>query len=339
MPYFLGIDIGASKSHALVADEAGRAVGFGHAGPGNHQSVGYGGMAAALREAAGQALGMAGLSVEDIAGAGLGIGGYDWPSQRGQMLDTVRQTLGLRCPVEVCNDAVLGLFAGTADGWGVALVAGTSNNCRGRDPQGREGRVTGDGSQFGEYGGAHELVTKALHVVTAAWSLRGPQTGLTGALVGYAGARDADDLIEGLALGRYELDARAAPLVFEVAREGDAVAREVVAWNAHELGDLAVGVIRQIGLERSAFDVVLVGSLFKAGEMLIEPVRATIQAVAPAARLKRLTAPPVVGAVLLGMEEAGLPRSSLVPSVRDELVRSTVDLTSADPWPAVRGLG
>ena len=31
--YYLGVDIGATKSHALIADETGRVVGFGAAGP------------------------------------------------------------------------------------------------------------------------------------------------------------------------------------------------------------------------------------------------------------------------------------------------------------------
>ena len=31
--YFLGVDVGATKSHALIADETGRAVGFGPPGP------------------------------------------------------------------------------------------------------------------------------------------------------------------------------------------------------------------------------------------------------------------------------------------------------------------
>src|SRR5947209_5874793 len=92
---FLGIDIGATKTDALVTDEAGRALGFGRAGPGNHQTVGYVGMAAAVREAAGRALAMAELPVGEIAGAGFGIAGYDWPSQRPQMLDTIRQAMEL----------------------------------------------------------------------------------------------------------------------------------------------------------------------------------------------------------------------------------------------------
>ena len=49
MHYFLGIDIGGTKSHALIADETGRAVGFGQGGPGNHEVVGYSGLEAMLQ--------------------------------------------------------------------------------------------------------------------------------------------------------------------------------------------------------------------------------------------------------------------------------------------------
>ncbi|MFL5733910.1 MAG: N-acetylglucosamine kinase [Chloroflexia bacterium] len=323
-PYFLGIDIGATKSHALVADEDGRALGFGRAGPGNHQDVGYEGMSAALREAAAEALSMAGISMEQVAGAGFGIAGFDWPSQRPRMLETVRHALGMDrgVPVAVTNDVMLGLVAGTNEGWGVALSAGTSNNCRGRDRLGREGRVTGEGSQFGEYGGGHELVAKALHAVTAAWSLRGPDTRLTEALVEYVGARDVDDLLEGISQRYYFLSSEAAPIVFDVASSGDRVAREVIAWAGRELGDLAVGVIRQLGFERTTFDVVLSGSLFEGGPVLTGPLGETVHAVAPGARLKRLAAPPVIGAVLIGMEEAGLdpgPRRAMLARTTREL--------------------
>ena len=35
--YFLGGDIGSSKTHVLIADEGGQAVGFGQSGAGNHE--------------------------------------------------------------------------------------------------------------------------------------------------------------------------------------------------------------------------------------------------------------------------------------------------------------
>src|SRR5690606_30117617 len=120
--------------------------------------------------------------------------------------------------------------------------------------QGREGRVTGEGWRFAEHGGGADLVARAVQAVSLAWSMRGPATRLTEALVAHAGARSAADLLEGLILGHYTLTAGAAPLVFRVAAEGDAVARDALCWLGQELGGLAVGVIRQLAFEALAFD-------------------------------------------------------------------------------------
>ena len=80
--YFLGVDVGSSKTHALIADEHGQVHGFGEAGGGNHETVGYEGLTEALHQATAEALRQANLSSDDIAGAGFGISGYDWPSER-----------------------------------------------------------------------------------------------------------------------------------------------------------------------------------------------------------------------------------------------------------------
>jgi len=68
---------------------------------------------------------------------------------------------------------------------------------------------------------------------------------------------------------------------------------------------MANAVIRQLGFEGLEFDVVLVGSMFEGGSLLIEPMQQTIHSLAPGARLLRLTVTPVIGAVLLGMQAAG----------------------------------
>jgi N-acetylglucosamine kinase-like BadF-type ATPase len=316
--YFLGVDIGATKSHALIADETGQAVGFGVHGPGNHEVVGYQGLIQTLNAVTGQALSAAGISKNDLAGAGFGIGGYDWPAEREPTRQAI-QTLGLTAPFEFVNDTIVGLLAGASEGWGVAVVAGTGTNCRGRDRQGREGRVTGCGPRLGEYGGASELIDKAVQAVALDCTQRGPATRLTEAFMDLTGAADAMDLLEGLALERYEVTAAAAPIVFQVAAEGDQVAQATICWAGRELGSLAIGVIHQLGFEQSDFEVVLIGSLFKGSPALIETMAAAIHQVAPRARLVRLKAPPVVGGVLLGMEQAGVGYSSL----RQVLIEST----------------
>jgi N-acetylglucosamine kinase-like BadF-type ATPase len=320
--YFLGADIGSTKTHALIADEMGSVVGFGQGGPGNHEVVGYGGLAAALETAVSQAMAAAGLAKEQVAGAGFGVAGYDWPSEREPTLRAIR-SLGLRAPVEAVNDTILGLPAGAAEGWGVAVVSGTGCNCRGWDrSRQREGKVTGHGVLMGEAAGASELVFKTLQAIAHEWTRRGPPTQLTPAFLEHSGSHGIAEMLENLTTGKIKVDAAAAPLVFQVAEAGDPVAMDLVRWAGCELGELACAVIRQLEFEELAPDVVLVGSMFDGGSTLIEPMRETIHALAPGARLVRLTVPPVIGAVLLGMEQAGLAALER----REALIRSTRNL-------------
>jgi len=217
------------------------------------------------------------------------------------------------------NDAVIGLIVGSRTGWGISLVAGTGSNCRGRDVNGREGRVSGVGYWSGEYGGGGDLVRRAMHSVTKAWCNRGPETSLSQKFVEHVGARDVADLLEGLSRDRYHLRGSAVMVVFEAAQEQDAVAMEAIRWLGRELGDLAIGVIRQLGFENLAFDLVLTGSVYKGSPLVAESVRQTVHRVAPGATLVRLTAPPVVGAVMLAMEQV---RVDHIP-LRDQLIQST----------------
>jgi N-acetylglucosamine kinase-like BadF-type ATPase len=318
--YFLGVDVGSTKSHVLIADDLGQALGLGTGGCGNPDSVGYDGFAEVLRTATDEALAAAGITRDEIAGAGFGIGGYDWPSQREPILQAIG-TLGLDAPLEPVNDAVIGLVAGAEEGWGVAVVAGTSCNCWGWDRDRRIGRMTGH-SWLGEAAGGSELVLKAIQAVALEWTWRGPPTRLSSAFVELTNAQDVAGLLEGLSAGHIQLGSEAAPLVFRVAAGGDPVAHELILWAGRELGSMANGVIRQLGFEALAFDVVLAGSFFNGSPLLAETMREVILPVAPGARLVRLRVPPVVGGVLLGMEQAGMKPAA----VREALIASTDEL-------------
>jgi N-acetylglucosamine kinase-like BadF-type ATPase len=338
MQYFLGIDCGGTKTHALIADESGQAVGFGSGGPGNWESVGYDGLSRVLVDTTRQALEMSGFSIARIAGAGMGLAGFDWPSQRQAHLEAILP-LGLQAPVTIVNDATLGIVAGSAEGWGVSVDAGTGCNCRGwtRDHK-QEGRaVGGAGFWSGEAAGGFDIVARAMRAISFEWTRRGPATALTPAFIKTTGATDLDDLMEGMYLGRYDLDPSMAMAVFQVASAGDAQALEVMHWAGDQLGQMACGVIRQLHLEKDTFDVVLIGSLLDGHPLLIASLRETIQALAPGARLVRLTLPPVVGGVLLGMETAGLDflsrRKRLIQSTENLLNENILHLPSAAAAP------
>jgi len=303
MKYFLGIDVGSSKTHALIVDETGACIGFGKAWGGNHQDVGYDGLENALKESFEQAMTTAGVSANQISGAGFGIAGYDFPSDRESHLQTIA-TLGLSCPVEVVNDGVNGLLAGSTHGCGVNVTAGSSNNCRGRNKNGKEGRIVGNGPTFGEFGGGIEIALKALHMVNHAWIKRIPPTTLTKILLNATGAKDEMDLMEGLSNEQYHLFPFIAVDVIQAARDGDTAACEVIQWAGEELGWLAVSVARQIEMNGEEVEIIQSGSVFDAGEIITTPMRDIVLKHCPKAKIIHLNCPPVVGAVLLGMEQA-----------------------------------
>lgn len=321
MRHFLGIDVGSSKTHALIADETGACIGFGKAWGGNHQSVGYDGLENVLKESFDQAGKMAGISADQIAGAGFGVSGCDFPSDRAGHLKAVA-ALGLSCPVEVVNDGVIGLLAGAARGVGVNVTAGSSNNCRGRNKLGKEGRIVGNGTTFGEYGGGMEITMKALQMVNYAWIKRIPPTALTKILLDATGAHGEMDLMEGLSSEKYHLFPYIAVEVIKAAQEGDAAAREILRWSGEELGWLAVSVARQIGMENEGVEIIQSGSVFDAGEIITQPMREVVMRHLPAAKIIRLDGPPVVGAVLLGMEQAGFDGYA----VRGRMVRTAKEI-------------
>ena len=305
MKTYLGIDVGSSKTHALIADETGRCTGFGSAGGGNYQGVGYEGLTRGLLQAFTQACQMAEVTAGQVAGAGLGIAGYDFPSDREPHLASIAH-LGLHCPVDIVNDGVNGLLAGTTHGVGVNVTAGSGVNCCGRGPNGEEGRIVGNGTTFGEFGGGIEIVWKGLHMVNYAWTRRIPPTSLTAIYLDATGAKNELDLMEGLSNNNFHLFPFIAVKIFEAAYAGDAAACEVIRWSGEELGWLAVSVTRQIGMEQEAVEIVQSGSVFDGGELLTEPMRKVIFEHIPKAQLTRLDGPPVVGPVLLGMQSAGM---------------------------------
>ena len=310
MAYYLGIDIGATKTAALICDENGNFIGDGQGGPGNHETVGFDGMEKSVNQALHEALSKAQIQIGQIDGAGFGIAGFDWHSEESKMKEVI-SNIGVRAPFKMVNDVVLGLLAGTSEGWGVAVVSGTGCNCRGWDREHkREGRVTGYGITMGEGAGGSELIHRAMQIIGYSWTKRLPSTALAPAFIEMVGAKSLEDLIQGYTANYYEIGAEAAPLVFRIAEQGDPVANDLVRWAGAELGEMAKAVIRQLDFENIEFEIALIGSMFKSGEILIKPMRETVHALAPKAKLIPAEVRPVLGAVLLGMEASGLVLSN-----------------------------
>ena len=159
-------------------------------------------------------------------------------------------------------------------------------------------------------------------MVNYAWIKRIAPTALTQIYIEALGAKNEMDLMEGLSNHQYHLSAQLAVKVMEAARQGDAAACDVAKWAGEELGWLAVSVARQIEMGNEEVEVIQSGSVFEAGELIMGPLQEVVLMHCPKAKLMRLNGPPVVGAVILGMEQVGFDGYA----VRETMIRTAKEM-------------
>ena len=150
--------------------------------------------------------------------------------------------------VSVHNDAFAALRAGAPEGWGIVVVCGAGVNAAGVGPDGRTARLAGIGDLSGDWGGGEGIGREALAAAVRARDGRGQATSLARRVPQRLGVRRPIDVARQIYEGRMN-DRRLeelAPLVFEVAGEGDAVARGIVDRLADELTAMAVAIARQL---------------------------------------------------------------------------------------------
>src|SRR5262249_58991441 len=113
-----------------------------------------GGGLRAWDEGVGGAFTGAGVGGVPVARACRGLAGAGRAEDRAVVLDWASRT-NLAGSVEVVADAELLLAAGTPEGWGLALVAGTGSIAYGRTADGRVERAGGWGWLLGDEGSGH----------------------------------------------------------------------------------------------------------------------------------------------------------------------------------------
>ena len=308
MTYVLGIDAGASKTFALLADRAGRLVGFGRGGPGNHQGPGLDAAMEAVATAGRGALAAARVAPEDTDVVSCGLAGADLPEDF-EMLQPALEQLRLGRRVDLRNDTQVALRAGTHQPWGVVVICGSGFNAAGRGPDGREIRWPGLGWISGDWAGGRAIAHEMVRMVMRAADGRGVPTLLTELVLDALHQPSPYELMR--ALYNQQIDAKhvlyLVPLVFQAALRGDQVAQELIIRVGEELGTSAAAIIAGLAMQELDVEVVLGGSVFKGeGPLLLDTIRQRVHRTAPSAVLVRPTFEPVVGAVLLGLEAAGV---------------------------------
>jgi N-acetylglucosamine kinase-like BadF-type ATPase len=210
-------------------------------------------------------------------------------------------------PSDVVNDSFVALRAGSSHPWGVVVIAGTGAICGGRNRAGETFRTFGLGWEYGDFGSATDVSLEGVRGVAEAVTGKGPPTALGDAMCAQTGASSVLQLLEELSRGRLDTT-QFGPLVVRAATEGDQVALAILKRAGDSLGRSAAAVVRRLGMQDDEFEIVLSGGLLRGtSESVRVALEEVLHPVAPNATFVPLRTAPVVGAVLLAMEAAGLP--------------------------------
>ncbi|MFE6838982.1 N-acetylglucosamine kinase [Streptomyces sp. NPDC057705] len=309
----LAIDAGNSKTDVALLGPDGSVLVSGQAGGFQPSRTGV----AAAVDVIAEAMASVGMYVKGEVGpcaehVSACLANADFPVEEWKLAREIKRRNWGRV-TEVHNDTFALLRAGLpvgAEPRGVAVVCGAGINCVGMTPDGRTARFPAIGRISGDWGGGGGLADEALWFAARAEDGRGEPTELARALPAHLGLDSMASLIEAMHLGRIPAGRRheLTPVLFAVAAAGDPVALSLVHRQADEIVAMASVALGRLGLLDEEVPVVLGGGVLAAWHpQLNDRIAARLADRAPRARIHVVTAPPVLGAGLLGLDALGSP--------------------------------
>lgn len=334
MTYVLGVDGGTSRTAALIARTDGTVVGIGRRGGSNIYASEPKLALANAMYASLDALITAGIAPRDVAVGVFSMSGADWPEDFA-FIHSVVEDQGFCQRIVVVNDAVGGLRAGLPlDGIGVAVVCGSGVATVAHNADG----LMWHSSFWQGAGGAIDLTQKMLRAVYRADLAIDPPTALTPAVLDFFGVQRVEEILHretargGSGRNSYS---GLAPVLLTVAHEGDDTARRIVESHGYELGEYALAAAQKVHMERQPFPLVLAGGVFcHTTQLLVDALVAKVWTASSGSTVVHSQFEPVVGALLLAHERAGV-------RVDDRLLARLKATLTSEHWyaaPTVRDI-
>ena len=307
----LAVDGGASKTDVWVVGADGSILSTARGSGSNHQFFGLDGAMDALGSAIEAALGAAAIDTGSRSPVGVYcLAGVDLPVDEDRLSEAIAAR-GWSSVDLIRNDTVAVLRAGARSGWGVGVVCGSGLNCVGLGPDGSIERFPSLAELSGDFTpGGSWLGVRALGLALRSRDGRGGPTALAELVPAHFGLPDPEAVLAAVYTGTLDYGRlfELARVCLDAAGAGDAAAAGAVALLADEVVAMAAAIIGRLGVEGDKVEVVLGGGLFDStyGAFSAQ-VEAGVLMVAPGARFRRLEAPPVLGAALLGLDALGAP--------------------------------
>ncbi len=201
--------------------------------------------------------------------------------------------------------ALQGAFAGEP---GIILVAGTGSIAFARTPRGEFMRCGGWGYLLGDEGSGFDIGRNGVAMALKALDGRGRPTRLRERLEQFFGVERLDQAVPKIyaELAQRGDMAKLAPIVFEVAQQGDAVAAEIIRQAARDLAELVATLYTRMQSE-TEIKLALMGNIFKQRDMLLPHMQAFWNETGAKIAVVAPRFPAEIGAALLALQSLGQP--------------------------------
>jgi N-acetylglucosamine kinase-like BadF-type ATPase len=260
----LGMDGGGTVTTTWIADADGNVLGRGRSGASNIKAVGGNAAMTALDLSILAAFHDAGIEVCPIEVSCLGLAGFDRADDKDWLNRWAADSSWARRLILV-NDGDLVVAAGTPEGWGVGVIAGTGSIAVGRAPDGRKERAGGWGFIFGDEGSGFAIAVSALQRVARYADGRDPEKPGGDALTRHIcrsleidGLSELIPAVYGSSFDRARI-ARLAPSVVAAAGEDPTILSEILEPAGHELAELVIAVARKLGWQSGSLPLAMAG--------------------------------------------------------------------------------
>ncbi|HZU28726.1 MAG TPA: BadF/BadG/BcrA/BcrD ATPase family protein [Bryobacteraceae bacterium] len=301
---FLGVDGGQSSTTALIADESGRVLGMGSAGPCNHVggAEARGKFLQAMAEALAGACRQAGLDTSTVAFRAACLGFSGGAHDKAEL---VREAIRAD-HFDVSDDAVIALAGATEGEPGIITIGGTGSISLGRNAAGKRARAGGWGYLFGDEGGAFDLTRQAVRAILRLEEGWGSPTALLPMLLRDSGTHTANELMHRMYTPEFPRPriAGLSKLVNEAAENGDGVAIQLLHRAAQELATITGAVRQQLFDLEEPVRIAYIGGVFRSG--ILRARFCELAALHDGVRVGPPVYGPAAGALLEAFRAAGL---------------------------------
>jgi glucosamine kinase len=295
MGYSIGFDGGGTKTDCVLLDANGDILGEGHGGPANPLRSGFESAFSSLHEASAEAIVAAKIRPTEVTAVCAGLAGAGRRSVVRRITAFLAQEFPL-ATAQVATDFEVALEAAAGSGPGVVLIAGTGSVAYGRNAAGETARAGGYGPWIGDEGSAFEIGRRAVSAVARTRDADAPVTLLARMIPEALECPDWDDLMLRVMKSPDDVFPKLFPVVAAAANAEDSAAKEILFGSAIGLGNLAMIVIRRLGMKEQQFALVKCGGVFGRSRMLDTLLDSVLLSGALRAKLSRLEISPAVGA-------------------------------------------